>query len=100
MTDEKKIPVYLLTTYTARYGPHVSKARGGLVYKLLAIRDGVPEFATWCHDWINSREPGAIPFGIAGLVLTDERPTWLAVEEFARKVLQDHKHIEFMGAVK
>ena len=46
MSNTDKIPVYLIWAARPAAGPHEGDTINGFVYRFLAVRDGVPEYAS------------------------------------------------------
>ena len=83
--------IYLLP-YPAT-GPCKHEAETGMVYKLLAVRDGVPEMATWVESI--ARDIDGWSHGLFGFVGYPGTAEVAAAAAFA-----DHPTVRFAGWVK
>lgn len=106
--EREAIHVYL-QSMVADDGPHRSDAPGGVVYRFLVVRDGVPESGRWLSGWARPRlgdtidgGDGSWSWGQGGIVLKGACKSAYDAEKLAEKLIREHPApgIEWKGWIQ
>jgi len=94
--QRESVHVYL-QSQRADEGPHRGDAPGGVVYRFLVVRDGVPESGRWLSGWARPRlgdtlegGDGCWSWGQGGIVLQGSCRSAYDAEQLAEKLIRDH----------